>query len=126
MFALGAMPMVPVQAGPRSERMSPNRLLATTTSNQSGCITKFAVRIARRRRFHAFVPVRHGDRNPVALRRRGLSCDLKTAGDSASYVADRDYRYIRRSRNSLQHNMIGDIREAGWHNLAYRHQTTAR
>ena len=43
MFALGAMPIVPVQAGPRSERMSPNRLLATTTSNQSGCSTKFAV-----------------------------------------------------------------------------------
>src|SRR6218665_2901303 len=31
-LALGAMPMVPVQAGPRSLRMSPNRLLATTTS----------------------------------------------------------------------------------------------
>jgi hypothetical protein len=30
MLALGAMPMVPVQAGPRSERMSPSRLLATT------------------------------------------------------------------------------------------------
>jgi hypothetical protein len=27
--------------------------------------------IARRHRFHAFVPVRHGDRNPSALRRRG-------------------------------------------------------
>src|SRR5664279_4949303 len=32
----GAMPMVPVQAGPRSDRMSPNRLEPTTTSNQSG------------------------------------------------------------------------------------------
>ena len=42
----GAMPMVPVQAGPRSLRMSPNRLEPTTTSNQSGCSTKFAVRIS--------------------------------------------------------------------------------
>src|SRR3974390_2140720 len=41
----GAMPMVPVQAGPRSERMSPNRLEPTTTSNQSGCGTKFAVKM---------------------------------------------------------------------------------
>ena len=46
MLPLGAMPMVPVQAGPRSERMSPKRLLATTTSNQSGCMTKFAVRMS--------------------------------------------------------------------------------
>src|SRR5262252_9848818 len=46
MLADGAIPMVPVQAGPRSERMSPNRLDATTTSNQSGCRTKFAVRIS--------------------------------------------------------------------------------
>src|SRR5512140_1155435 len=45
-FADGAMPMVPVHAGPRSERMSPNRLEPTTTSNQSGCRTKFAVRIS--------------------------------------------------------------------------------
>jgi hypothetical protein len=42
----GAMPMVPVQAGPRSERMSPNRFEPTTTSNQSGCSTKFAVRMS--------------------------------------------------------------------------------
>ncbi|CFO83509.1 Uncharacterised protein [Bordetella pertussis] len=40
------MPMVPVQAGPRSERMSPNRLDATTTSNQSGCCTKCAHRMS--------------------------------------------------------------------------------
>src|SRR5207249_10038634 len=46
MLADGAMPMVPVQAGPRSDRMSPNRLDATTTSNQSGCATKCAVRIS--------------------------------------------------------------------------------
>ena len=37
MLPEGAMPMVPVVAGPRSERMSPNRLEPTTTSNQSGC-----------------------------------------------------------------------------------------
>ena len=29
-LADGARPMVPVQAGPRSDRMSPNRLVATT------------------------------------------------------------------------------------------------
>ena len=38
-----AMPMVPVHAGPRSERMLPNRLDATTTSDRSGCATKCAV-----------------------------------------------------------------------------------
>ena len=35
-IAEGAMPIVPVQAGPRSDRMSPNRFAPTTTSNQSG------------------------------------------------------------------------------------------
>src|ERR1700752_3402287 len=45
-FAEGAMPMVPVQAGPRSGRMSPKRFEPTTTSNQSGCCTKCAVRMA--------------------------------------------------------------------------------
>src|SRR5687768_4516595 len=45
-LADGAMPMVPVQAGPRSDRMSPKRLEPTTTSNQSGCWTKWAVRIS--------------------------------------------------------------------------------
>ena len=42
MFADGAMPMVPQTAGPRSERMSPNRFEPTTTSNQSGCATNCA------------------------------------------------------------------------------------
>src|SRR6185295_12556444 len=46
MLADGAMPMVPVAAGPRSERMSPKRLEPTTTSNQSGCMTKCAHRIS--------------------------------------------------------------------------------
>ncbi len=46
MLPPGAMPMVPVQAGPRSERMSPKRLEPTTTSNQSGCCTKCAVRMS--------------------------------------------------------------------------------
>ena len=36
MLPEGAMAIVPVQAGPRSERISPNRFEATTTSNQSG------------------------------------------------------------------------------------------
>src|SRR6187200_3501876 len=46
MFAEGAIPIVPVHAGPRSERMSPNRFEPTTTSNQSGCWTKCAVRMS--------------------------------------------------------------------------------
>src|SRR3546814_4257761 len=45
-LADGAMPMVPVHAGPRSERISPKRFDATTTSNQSGCCTKCAHRIS--------------------------------------------------------------------------------
>src|ERR1700748_2986069 len=45
-LAEGAMPMVPVHAGPRSERMSPKRFEPTTTSNQSGCCTKCAVRMS--------------------------------------------------------------------------------
>src|SRR5688500_14017515 len=46
MLPEGAMAIVPVQAGPRSDRMSPKRLEATTTSNQSGCCTKCAVRMS--------------------------------------------------------------------------------
>ena len=42
----GARPIVPVQAGPRSDRMSPNRFDATTTSKRSGCSTKRAVRMS--------------------------------------------------------------------------------
>ena len=45
-LAEGAMPMVPVHAGPRSDRMSPNRLEATTTSKRSGLSTKRAVRMS--------------------------------------------------------------------------------
>ncbi|MNN98649.1 hypothetical protein D3C81_2180840 [compost metagenome] len=45
-MADGAMPMVPAQAGPRSDRMSPNRFEATTTSKRSGCSTKRAQRIS--------------------------------------------------------------------------------
>ncbi len=45
-FADGAMPMVPVAAGPRSERMSPKRFDPTTTSNHCGCSTKCAVRMS--------------------------------------------------------------------------------
>src|SRR5690349_4331434 len=45
-LADGAMPIVPVQAGPRSDRMSPNRLDATTTSKRSGDSTKRAHRIS--------------------------------------------------------------------------------
>ena len=45
-FALGAIPMVPVHAGPKSLRMSPNKLLATTTSKKSGRCTKCAVKMS--------------------------------------------------------------------------------
>lgn len=45
-LADGAMPMVPVQAGPRSDKISPNRLEATTTSKRSGFSTKRAHRIS--------------------------------------------------------------------------------
>src|SRR5471032_2623108 len=40
------MPMVPAHAGPRSERISPNRFDATTTSNRFGCSTKRAHRMS--------------------------------------------------------------------------------
>jgi len=46
MLPPGAIPIDPAIAGPRSDRMSPKRLLPTTTSNQSGCWTKWAVRIS--------------------------------------------------------------------------------
>src|ERR1039458_2486772 len=46
MLPEGAMPMVPAQAGPRSERMSPKRFEATTTSKRSGLSTKWAVRMS--------------------------------------------------------------------------------
>ena len=42
----GAIPSVPAQAGRRSDRMTPNRLEATTTSNRSGLRTKCAVRMS--------------------------------------------------------------------------------
>mmetsp|Transcript_36612 Transcript_36612/g.84976 ORF Transcript_36612/g.84976 Transcript_36612/m.84976 type:complete len:483 (-) Transcript_36612:1085-2533(-) len=45
-LAEGATAMVPVQAGPRSDRMSPNRLLATTTSKACGRCTKCAQRMS--------------------------------------------------------------------------------
>src|SRR5215211_322912 len=45
-FPDGAMPIVPAQAGPRSERMSPNRFDATTTSKRSGLRTNCAVRMS--------------------------------------------------------------------------------
>lgn len=47
-LADGAMPIMPVQAGPESERISPNKLLATTTSNLSGGSTKCALKISMR------------------------------------------------------------------------------
>ena len=40
------MPIVPVQAGPRSDKISPNRFDPTTTSNHSGVNTNRAVNIS--------------------------------------------------------------------------------
>jgi hypothetical protein len=45
-FADGAIPIVPVQAGPRSDKISPNKFEATTTSNHSGFKTNLATRIS--------------------------------------------------------------------------------
>ena len=42
----GAIPIVPVQAGPKSDKMSPKRLDATTTSNLSGLNTNLAAKIS--------------------------------------------------------------------------------
>ena len=39
-FPEGEMPMLPSMAEPRSVRISPKRLLATTTSSRSGCMIK--------------------------------------------------------------------------------------
>ena len=39
----GAIPIVPVQAGPKSDKISPNKFDATTTSNHSGVKTNLAV-----------------------------------------------------------------------------------
>src|SRR6185437_16196444 len=48
----GAMPIVPVQAGPRSDRISPNRFEATTTLNVSGFSTNSAERMSMWNLFH--------------------------------------------------------------------------
>ena len=82
-LADGAMPIVPVQAGPRSDRMSPNRLVATTTSKRCGCSTKRArqdvdvllVATSRRDSCAAIAATRSSqygmrDRDAVALGRR--------------------------------------------------------
>src|SRR6266849_2577368 len=45
-LAEGASPIDPTTAAPRSERMSPKRFDPTTTSNQSGWLTKCAVKIS--------------------------------------------------------------------------------
>ena len=75
--------MVPVVAGPRSDRMSPNRLEPTTTSNQSGLRTKWAARMSiwnwsvetsgysAAMADETFVPIGHGVDDAVGLGRRG-------------------------------------------------------
>ena len=81
----GARPIVPVQAGPRSDRMSPNRLVATTTSKRSGLSTKRAQRMSMCCLSHVtsgycakgwpagdLVPPRHADRDAVAFGGHGL------------------------------------------------------
>ena len=46
MFPDGAIPIVPVHAGPKSDKISPNKFEATTTSNHSGVKTNRAVSIS--------------------------------------------------------------------------------
>ena len=46
MFPDGAIPIVPVQAGPRSDKISPKRFDATMTSNLSGLKTNLAAYIS--------------------------------------------------------------------------------
>src|SRR5580692_1298783 len=45
-LAAGAKPIEPTTAAARSDKMSPNRFEATTTSNQSGLRTKWAARMS--------------------------------------------------------------------------------
>ena len=45
-FPDGAIPIVPVQAGPKSDKISPNKFDATITSNHSGVKTNLAVKIS--------------------------------------------------------------------------------
>ena len=79
MLPPGAMAIVPVVAGPRSERMSPNRLEPTITSNQCGIahevrgqdvdveLVGLDVRVLLGDRREALVPIGHGDRDAVRL-----------------------------------------------------------
>ena len=46
MLPEGAMPIVPVHAGPKSYKISPNKFEATTTLNLSGLSTKCAQSIS--------------------------------------------------------------------------------
>ena len=82
------MPIVPVQAGPRSDRMSPNRLDATRRrtgrvehemrgQDVDVILVRGHVRIVLRHLLHALVPIRHGDRNAVRFGRR---CEVIVAG----------------------------------------------
>ena len=61
MFALAARPMLPVTMALRSVRMSPNRLLATTTSNASGLRTKSIAAASTSSEFDLHVGVVLGD-----------------------------------------------------------------
>ena len=82
-LALGANPMEPVTALPRSERMSPNRLDATMTSKRPGLedqmrgerVHQFGgerhIGVLGRGFRHHFVPERHGVDDAVALGCRG-------------------------------------------------------
>ena len=91
-------------AGPRSDRMSPNRLLATTTSKRCGCSTKRAHRmsmcclstvhvgIVRPHRVGAAVPPRHADRDAVALGGHGQVLARARARQLEGVSAARDRR----------------------------------
>ena len=82
-LAEGAMPIVPVTAGPRSDRMSPKRLLATTTSKLDGPAHEMGgqdvdvvllggdVGIVLRHGAEPLVPERHGVDDAVGFGGRG-------------------------------------------------------
>ena len=87
------MPMVPVQAGPRSDRMSPNRFDATTTLKRVGLeheqrrqdvdveLVPLDVGEVLRHLLHALVPVRHGDGDAVRLGGGGQMLLRRLAGE---------------------------------------------
>ncbi len=82
-FALGAMPRLPAMAAPRSVRMSPNRLLATTTSSDAGSRTTRATSASTR---HASVVISGTPRRPRRRPRPTAACAWRRALDFVALV----------------------------------------